>query len=61
MRFERIRENAQIFDFALDETAMAELDALDRTGGTARAHESKWWTPGARLRARLAALARRKS
>ena len=40
---ERIRENAQIFDFALSDADMAELDALDRTGGTATAQEGKWW------------------
>jgi diketogulonate reductase-like aldo/keto reductase len=36
---ERIRENAQIFDFALSPQDMAELDALDRTSGTDRAYE----------------------
>jgi diketogulonate reductase-like aldo/keto reductase len=40
---ERIEENAQIFDFTLSDDEMAELDALDRTGGTDRARESKWW------------------
>jgi 2,5-diketo-D-gluconate reductase A len=40
---ERIEENSQIFDFTLSEAEMAELDALDRTGGTARAVERKWW------------------
>ena len=39
----RIHENAQIFDFALSAEDMAELDALDQTGGTDRALESKWW------------------
>jgi diketogulonate reductase-like aldo/keto reductase len=34
---ERIRSNAQIFDFTLDADDMAALDALDRTGGTDRA------------------------
>jgi diketogulonate reductase-like aldo/keto reductase len=33
----RILENALIFDFYLDPTAVAALDALDRTGGTASA------------------------
>jgi diketogulonate reductase-like aldo/keto reductase len=40
---ERIAENAQIFDFALSDEDLAELDALDRTGGTDRALERKWW------------------
>ena len=39
----RIHENAQIFDFALSAEDMAELDALDHTGRTDRALESKWW------------------
>jgi 2,5-diketo-D-gluconate reductase A len=40
---ERIEENAQIFDFELTDADLAALDALDRTGGTARAREQKWW------------------
>jgi len=40
---ERIEENAQIFDFTLSDDDMADLDALDRTGGTDRALERKWW------------------
>jgi diketogulonate reductase-like aldo/keto reductase len=40
---ERIRENADLFDFALSDEDMAALDGLDRTGGTDRARESKWW------------------
>jgi 2,5-diketo-D-gluconate reductase A len=40
---ERIVENADIFDFQLSEAEMAELDALDETGGTGRAVERKWW------------------
>ena len=40
---ERIEENAQIFDFRLSDEEMAELDALDRTGGTDRALEHRWW------------------
>ena len=40
---ERIAENAQIFDFALSNEEMAELDALDQTGGTDEASERKWW------------------
>jgi diketogulonate reductase-like aldo/keto reductase len=40
---DRIGENAQIFDFALSGEEMAELDALDETGGTDRALEHTWW------------------
>jgi diketogulonate reductase-like aldo/keto reductase len=40
---ERIHENAQIFDFALSNEDMAQLDALDQTNGTDRALERKWW------------------
>ena len=40
---ERIQENAQVFDFALSDKDMAALDALDTTGGTDAARESKWW------------------
>ena len=40
---ERIVENGKIFDFRLSDEAMAQQDALDRTGGTARALERKWW------------------
>ncbi len=36
-RRERIEENAAIFDFTLSEQDLAELDALDRTGGTGSA------------------------
>jgi 2,5-diketo-D-gluconate reductase A len=39
-RQDRIRSNALVFDFELDDDTMAELDALDRTGGTARARGS---------------------
>jgi diketogulonate reductase-like aldo/keto reductase len=42
-RRERIEENAQIFDFTLSDADMQALDALDETGGTARALERKWW------------------
>jgi diketogulonate reductase-like aldo/keto reductase len=40
---ERQVENAAIFDFALSPADVAELDALDRTGGTDRAQEHPWW------------------
>jgi diketogulonate reductase-like aldo/keto reductase len=40
---ERIDENARVFDFVLSEQDMAALDALDRTGGTDRGLERKWW------------------
>jgi diketogulonate reductase-like aldo/keto reductase len=40
---ERIEGNAEIFDFTLSDEDMAALDALDETGGTDRALESKWW------------------
>ncbi len=36
-------QNAQIFDFELTGEDLAALDALDRTRGTARAREHKWW------------------
>jgi diketogulonate reductase-like aldo/keto reductase len=39
----RIEENARIFDFSLSDDDMAELDALDETGGTDRALERPWW------------------
>jgi 2,5-diketo-D-gluconate reductase A len=48
---DRIRENAQIFDFTLSPQDMAELDALDRTKGTGRARERNIWR-GALRRAR---------
>jgi diketogulonate reductase-like aldo/keto reductase len=40
---ERIEQNGQVFDFSLSDEDMAALDALDATGGTDRARESKWW------------------
>jgi 2,5-diketo-D-gluconate reductase A len=40
---ERIAEIAQIFDFALSNEDIAELDAVDQTDGTGRALERKWW------------------
>ena len=36
-RKERIRSNAQLFDFELADSDMRSLDALDRTSGSARA------------------------
>jgi diketogulonate reductase-like aldo/keto reductase len=48
---ERIAENAQIFDFGLSSSDLAELDALDRTNGTDRALERNVWR-GALRRAR---------
>lgn len=40
---DRIASNSQIFDFELADEEMAALDALDATGGTDAARESKWW------------------
>jgi 2,5-diketo-D-gluconate reductase A len=40
---QRIEENARIFDFALSEADMGELDGLDETGGTSAAQEHQWW------------------
>jgi diketogulonate reductase-like aldo/keto reductase len=40
---ERIEENGRLFDFTLSDEQMAELDALDETGGTGAARERKWW------------------
>jgi 2,5-diketo-D-gluconate reductase A len=40
---DRIKANAEIFGFTLSAQEMATLDALDRTGGTERALEGKWW------------------
>ncbi len=58
---ERIAENAGIFDFDLSDDDMAALDGLDRTGGTARAREDKWWEDGEAptLRGQLRRLRRR--
>ena len=41
----RIEENLRIFDFELPDGAMSRLDALDQTGGTSNALETrtKWW------------------
>jgi hypothetical protein len=42
---DRIEENLRIFDFELPDEAMPRFDALDRTGGTSSAIETriKWW------------------
>src|SRR6516164_10125025 len=42
---DRIEENLRIFDFELPDEAMSRLDALDQTGGTSSAIETriKWW------------------
>jgi diketogulonate reductase-like aldo/keto reductase len=40
---DRLQENAQIFDFTLSDEDMADLDALDETGGTRRPLERRWW------------------
>jgi 2,5-diketo-D-gluconate reductase A len=40
---ERIAENGQVFDFTLADEDIAQLDQLDRTGGTGVAVERKWW------------------
>ena len=56
---ERMLENWGALDVDLTGADLAELDALDRTGGTDRALEEKWWPEGrvgeamARLRERL--------
>jgi 2,5-diketo-D-gluconate reductase A len=47
---ERIVENSRIFDFELSDSEMAQLDRLDRTGGTAEALEHPWWTVSGRAR-----------
>jgi diketogulonate reductase-like aldo/keto reductase len=42
---DRIIDNGQVFDFALDDATITELDGLDTTGATsvARAPGQKWW------------------
>jgi methylglyoxal/glyoxal reductase len=40
---DRIAENGRIFDFDLTAENLSQLDALDRTGGTANALERTWW------------------
>jgi diketogulonate reductase-like aldo/keto reductase len=42
-RYQGIHENAQIFDFILSPSDMAELDGLDTTGGTSQAYERNVW------------------
>lgn len=56
---ERIVENLGALDLSLSEEDMANLDALDRTGGTGRALERRWWTRPARAKGRLRRLRRR--
>jgi diketogulonate reductase-like aldo/keto reductase len=43
VRRERIVENGRLFDFTLGDDDLRALDALDRTGGTDRALERRWW------------------
>ena len=40
---ERIAENGGLFDFGLSDEDVAELDALDCSGGSDRALERRWW------------------
>jgi 2,5-diketo-D-gluconate reductase A len=40
---ERIEENARLFDFALADDEMHELDGLDETDATQLAREQPWW------------------
>jgi diketogulonate reductase-like aldo/keto reductase len=40
---ERIAENSRVFDFSLSSDDLEQLDQLDRTAGTDRALERKWW------------------
>ena len=47
---ERIEENAQIFDFTLSDDDMADLDALDTTGGTDSAANASGGDPHLYLR-----------
>jgi diketogulonate reductase-like aldo/keto reductase len=59
VRPQRIDENARIFDFELSDEQVAQLDGLDRTGGTEVAVEDKWWTFGPRARGFARRLAER--
>jgi hypothetical protein len=38
-----IAESGQVFDFELTDEEMGRLDELDRTGGTDRVLEQRWW------------------
>jgi 2,5-diketo-D-gluconate reductase A len=40
---ERIAENADLFDFTLEDEDLAQLDPLEHTAGTDRALEHTWW------------------
>jgi len=40
---ERLGENAGVLDFTLSAADVAALDALDTTGATEAARESRWW------------------
>jgi 2,5-diketo-D-gluconate reductase A len=42
-RQERIVENSAVLDFELPAEDLAQLDALDRTGGTDQARPDAWW------------------
>ena len=39
----RIEHNAQVFDFELSVEDLGAPDGLDRTGGTDRGLERRWW------------------
>ncbi len=58
-RRERIVENSRIFDFAIGEEEMRQLDALDQTGGTGQALKRVGWTAPERARSAAGQLARR--
>lgn len=60
VRRERMIENARIFDFSLSEGDMGILDRLDRTDGTGRAVEQRWWSPRSRALNRAARLIQRR-
>jgi methylglyoxal/glyoxal reductase len=60
VRRERMIENARIFDFSLSEGDMGILDRLDRTDGTGRAVERRWWSPRSRALNRAARLIQRR-